>query len=227
MRVFLLHGLGRTVLSMARLAHRLRAAGHRPALFGYQVVTPELGEIKDRLVERVLRVLAEDAAAGRPRQYAVIGHSLGGVIARLASPELPPGFSRFVMLGVPSRSPAIARVLGRNPIYRFLAGDAGRRLADPAFFDRLPVPDVPSLLIAGTRGPRAAWLPAGPEPNDGIVRVAETRLEGVPQLLVPGVHTFLMSRRDVFEAIRRFLAVGGSSVPGTQQAPDGADQPIG
>ncbi len=191
---------------MSLLGHRLRRAGHRTTHFGYQVVTADLETIRDRFVERVLRVLAEDAADGVAPRYAVVAHSLGGVITRLAAPALPPGFCRFAMLGVPNRSPATARALGRNPLYRLLAGDAGRKLADPAFFERLPVPDVPSLLIAGTRGPRAAWLPAGPEPNDGIVRVSETGLDGVPRVLVRGIHTFLMSRRDVFEAVRDFLA---------------------
>ncbi len=212
---------------MARLGHRLTQAGHPTTSFGYRVLASDLETVRGRFVERVLRVLAEDAADGAPREYAVIGHSLGGVVTRLAAPDLPPGFSRFVMLGVPNRSPAVARVLGKNPIYRFLAGDAGRRLADPEFFEELPVPDVPSLIIAGTAGPRVAWLPAGPEPNDGIVRVSETHLDGVPRILVPAVHTFLMSRRDVFEAIRRFLAAGGESAPGCQEAPNGVHQEVG
>ena len=60
-------------------------------------------------------------------------------------------------------------------------------------------------MVAGTRGPRAAWLPFGGELNDGIVRVAETRLEGASQVLVHGAHTFLMNRRDVARAVLDFL----------------------
>ncbi len=221
MRVFLLHGLGRTVVSMALLAHRLERAGHRTTLFGYQVVTADLEAIGHRFVERVLRVLAEDAADGALLEYAVVAHSLGGVVTRLAATGLPPGFCRFVMLGVPSRSPAVARALRKNPVYRLVAGDAGQKLADPAFFERLPLPAVPSLVVAGTRGPRASWLPPGPEPNDGIVRVSETSIDGVPRVLVHGVHTFLMSRRDVFEAICAFLEGGDAGAALTAGAGGG------
>jgi pimeloyl-ACP methyl ester carboxylesterase len=213
---------------MARLGRRLEGSGHRTTSFGYRVLASDLETVRGRFVERVLRDLAEDAADGASGGYAVVGHSLGGVITRLASPDLPPGFSRFVMLGVPNRSPAIARALGKNPAYRLLAGDAGRRLADPAFFRGLPVPDIPSLIVAGTAGPRVGWLPAGPEPNDGIVKVSETGLDGVARILVPAMHTFLMSRRDVFEAIRRFLDEGEGSLGGPgQEAPDGPHQSLG
>lgn len=208
MRVFLLHGLARTAASMAVLAHRLKKAGHRPSLFGYHVLFDSLDGIAGRFRDRVARVVAEDLAAGdagTPPPYAVIGHSLGGVVARMAAPGLPPGLARLVLLASPARPPATARALRENPLFRAIARDAGQRLCAGGFFEALPRPDVPTLVIAGTRGPRSPRLPCRGEPNDGIVRVAETRLDGAPLLLVHGVHTFLMNRRDVFEAIRQFL----------------------
>jgi pimeloyl-ACP methyl ester carboxylesterase len=206
-RVFLLHGLARTVASMAVLAHRLKKAGHRPSLFGYHVLFHSLDGIAERLRDRVARVTAEDLAraGGEPRPYAVIGHSLGGVVARMAAPELPPGLARLVLLASPARPPATARALRENPVFRAIARDAGQRLCAGDFFDALPRPEVPTLVIAGTRGPRSPRLLFRGELNDGIVRVSETRLDGAPLLLVHGVHTFLMNRRDVFEAIRQFL----------------------
>ncbi|MCB1055577.1 MAG: alpha/beta hydrolase, partial [Acidobacteria bacterium] len=151
MRVFLLHGMARSVAAMAILAWRLERASHKAHLFGYQVVTEDLEGIAGRLVERVTRVLAEDARARQeaggeesddPEPYAIIGHSLGNVITRLASPQLPAGWSRFILLAPPNRPSTLAKGLRHNRLFRLLTGDAGRRLADPAFFDRLPVPDV-------------------------------------------------------------------------------------
>lgn len=209
---------------MAILAWRLERAGHASHLFGYQVVTDDLESIADRLVERVVEVLEEDAqertastddasALPEPVPYAIIGHSLGNVITRLASPSLAPGWARFILLAPPNRPSTLALGLRHNRLFRMLTGDTGRRLADPAFFDHLPVPDVPSLVIAGTAGPRAAWLPLGDTPNDGIVTAAETRLAGVPHIEVPALHTFLMNRKDVLDAILAFLDTGQAPAP--------------
>ncbi len=205
MRVFLIHGMGRTPISMWLLARRLKDAGYRPSLFGYAVTLADLEEIKARLVAKVRKVLADDVAAGAAACYAVVGHSLGNLVTRLASPKLPAGFCRFAMLAPPNRPPVMADTLKDNPLFRALTRDAGRRLADEEFFTSLPVPQVPSLIIAGTGGPQAAWLPFAGRPNDAILRVDETSLEGVPTIEVPGVHTFLMNRADVFAAICDFF----------------------
>jgi hypothetical protein len=236
-RVFLLHGLGRTTASMTWLARKLRRAGHPPERFGYLVLTEDLESIAGRFAERVARVLAEDAAqdaardagqnpgrgdAGPPAPgYAVIGHSLGGIVARLAWPDLPAGLARFVMLAPPNRPPATVEHLGGNPLFRLLFRDAGRKLGDPGFYAALPRPEAPTLVVAGDRGLSARWLPFRGEPNDGIVRVAETVLPGAPLVLVRGAHTFIMNRRDVFGAVRQFLeadrltGVGASGAPST------------
>ena len=202
MRVFLLHGMARTAASMAVLAHRLKKAGHHPSLFGYHVLIHPLDEIAERFEDRVCRVLAADGP-GSP--FAVVGHSLGGVVARMAAPRLPPGLARLVLLASPARPPATALALEGNRLFRRLTRDAGERLRDPAFFDALPRPEVPTLVVAGTRGPASPRLPFAGAPNDGVLRVSETALDGVERREVHGVHTFLMNRRDVFEAIREFL----------------------
>lgn len=211
MRVFLLHGMARTPVAMWWLGRRLKAAGHEPSYFGYLVTFHSLEEIAARFAQRVRRVLEEDGAEGA--SYAVVGHSLGCVITRLAVPELPPGFARFVMLAPPNRPPVLARVLKDNPVFRALSGDAGRKLSDAAFYDALPRPPVPSLIIAGTRGFTSPRLPFAGERNDTIVKVEETRLEGVPALEVEGAHSFLMNRRDVFEVVERFLDAAAPQLP--------------
>lgn len=218
MRVFLIHGLGRTPLSMWLLKRRLESAGHQASLFGYLAATSELEHIAERFVVRARQVLSEDGAEGG-EPYAIVGHSLGNVVARLASPRLPPGLCRFVMLAPPNRPPAIARALSENPVYRLLAGDAGRKLCDDDFFAELPAIDAPTLIVAGTRGPRSERLPFGGEPNDSILRLAETRLEEVPTLEVRAVHSFLMNRRDVFRAIRDFLE-NEVVLPASKPAPE-------
>ena len=213
MRVFLIHGMGRTPISMWWLSRRLRSAGHLPELFGYWVTRDDLETIAEAFLARVTRVLEEDRSHGRGGEYAIVGHSLGNIITRMISAELPAGFSRFMMLAPPNHSPVIARVLRKNLLFRLITRDAGQKLADDGFYDRLPVANVPSLVIAGTRGPRASWLPFAGERNDSIVGVEEARLDGVPMIEIPAVHTFLMNRGDVFSLLQEFLDKG--EVPST------------
>ena len=213
MRVFLIHGMGRTPASMGWLALRLRWAGHQPSLFGYSVTFETLERIAERFRDHVVKTLEADAAArdeaepeSEPALYAVVGHSLGNIITRLALPELPRGFHRFVMLAPPNSSPAMARELQDHPLYQVITRDAGQKLCDDELYADLPVPTMPSLILAGTRGVDAAWHPLGHKANDAVVAVEETHLDDITVEEIPGVHSFLMNRSDVFSRIKEFLS---------------------
>lgn len=209
MRVFLVHGMGRTPISMALLARRLRAGGHRPSAFGYFVTRDPLEKIAERLVAHVEETRREDDAS---EGFAVIGHSLGNVITRMALPSLP-SLSRFVMLAPPNRPPVMAQSLSDNPVFRALTRDAGKKLVDEDFFAQLPLPSAPTLIVAGTRGPKLRWLPLADRPSDGVVGVDETRLQGVPHVEVPAIHTFIMNDREVARLTLRFLETGALMEP--------------
>lgn len=198
LHVFLVHGMGRTHRSLALLGARLERGGLSTSRFGYDVRAHTLDEIRERFVAHV-----RTRAAGAP--YGIVGHSLGNVIARLASPRLPAGLTGIVMLAPPNRPPRLATLLADRPIFRALAQDAGQRLADPAFYDTLPVPAVPTLIFAGTAGPRARWLPLGHLPSDGVVAVDETPLAGAEHRTVPALHTFIMNDARVAAEALAFL----------------------
>lgn len=200
MRVFLIHGMGRTSVSMALLGRRLARAGHSPSTFGYRVTQHELPRIAEDFRAHVARSMAREPAA----PYAVIGHSLGNVITRLCSPLLPAGFARFVMLAPPNRSPALARAMRKSRLFALLTGDAGRRLGDHAFFAELPVPDVATLVIAGET--RAPLLPFRGAASDGVVGVHETHLPGARHERVAAAHTFIMNDRRATQLVLDFLA---------------------
>lgn len=193
--------MGRTPLSMWLLAKRLEKSGHSVSLFGYAVTFEALEDIGERFLEHIETQLTDR----EQERYAVVGHSLGNIITRQVLPRLPDGFERFVMLAPPNQGATLARLLKDNPLFRAATQDAGRKLADAEFFDALPVPDVPSMIIAGTRGPQVSWLPFGSAVNDCIVSLDETRLGEIPVEEVPAAHSFLMNRLDVFERVQAFL----------------------
>jgi predicted alpha/beta hydrolase family esterase len=207
-RVFLIHGMGRSRASMLLLSSRLKRAGHRPSTFGYFVRLESIEAIIDHWVAHIEAVLAQDQAEGAEAPYAILGHSLGAILTRAAAPRLPPGLCRFIMLAPPNQPPALARRLKENALYRALTGDAGRRLADPSFYESLPVPEVPTLIVAGDAGGRGRFLPFRGGPGDGVVGVEETRLGEHPHLVVDAIHTFIMNHRDATRTICRFLDEG-------------------
>lgn len=197
-QAFLVHGMGRSPRSLLLLAMRLERAGIRTSRFGYSVMQHDLSEIASRFAAHV-----RARSDGGP--YAIVGHSLGNVIARMASPSLPPGLSKIAMLAPPNQPPRIARFFGAHPLYRALTKDAGQRLTDAAFYASLPVPSVPTLVFAGTIGPRARWLPFGGAASDGVVAVDETHLPGADHREVPVIHTLIMNDARVATEITAFL----------------------
>lgn len=214
MHVLLIHGLARTPLSLLGLAGDLRRAGHRTESVGY------LGALESwqRIVARVRGRLGVAACAGAP--YAIVAHSLGGLIARAALGEWPAGRplpGRLVLLGTPNRVPRLARRFHRWWPYRLLNGECGRLLAEAAFFAALPRPPVPTVVIAGTKSwPRALGL-FGDAANDGIVALDEARLDGAAEFIeLPVSHTFMMNDRRVRATVRDLLAQAG----GTSEAGD-------
>jgi pimeloyl-ACP methyl ester carboxylesterase len=196
-QAFLVHGMGRSPRSLLLLAMRLEKAGIPTSRFGYSVLQHDLDEIANRFAAHV-----RERASG---PYAIVGHSLGNVIARLASKRLPDGLSKLVMLAPPNRPPRVATFFERHPLYRVLTRDAGQQLALPSFFETLPVPAVPTLVFAGTAGPRARWLPYGDVPSDGVVAVDETHLPGADHREVPVIHTLIMNDTRVASQITEFL----------------------
>ncbi len=200
MRVVLIHGMGRTSTSLALLSRRLRNAGHLTSSFGYFVSRAPLDVIADNFVAHIDR-----HTQGEP--FAIVGHSLGNVVTRLALSRLPQ-LERIVMLAPPNQPPALARILKDNPLFRALTRDAGQRLADAtAFYASLPVPQMPVLIVAGTLG---AKLAGGPwqGPTDGIVGLEETRLPSAPNVehvTVPAMHTLIMNSAVVTGLALRFL----------------------
>lgn len=185
---------------MTLLGRRLEKAGFAVEYFGYSVTFERLDRIAARFVNKARSLVGDSGET-----YAIVGHSLGNIITRMAAAELPAGFTRFVMLAPPNQSSTLARRLRDNPVFRLVTGDAGQSLGDDEFYEQLAVPDVPTLVVAGTAGPRDSRLPLGDAANDGVVRLDETQLDDVPTVEVPALHTFLMNRRDVTDTIVQFL----------------------
>jgi hypothetical protein len=208
--VVVLHGLGRSRRSMRPMVRALEAAGHDVAWLDYASTRQTLREHGHAVATLLAHV---DAT-----RVSFVTHSLGGLVARLALAELEglssgalpnalpaaPRPHRLVMCAPPSRGAAMARLLHANV----------RGLARPIFgpvLDELaqgldvPLPTIPFLVIAGAKGERINPLLEGPD--DGIVTVEETKLEGMTgHLVVDAIHTFVMGHPEAMAAATRFVS---------------------
>ncbi len=200
MQVLLIHGLARTSLSLLSLEWRLQAEGHRTEHFGYFAFAESFDQIAERLWQR-FNMLA------RQGPYAVIVHSLGGVLTRaalslgtVAAPE------HIIMLGTPNQPPRLALLAWNLFPFRWFTGQCGLNLTRPEFYQTLPGLSAPYTIIAGTGGPTGILSPFGEEANDGIVALNETRLSPQDSIIeFPVWHTFMMNYSEVQAEVLRVL----------------------
>jgi pimeloyl-ACP methyl ester carboxylesterase len=192
--VILIHGLGRTPLSMFPLAWKLRRAGYHVVNFRY----PSRRFPIERLSEDYLaQAVAAQTAAGSPRIHFVT-HSLGGILVRqYLSEHTMTNLGCVVMLAPPNHGSKLVDRIRTSAIGRWILGPAGCELGTgPANLpERLGPPRFPLGIIAASR--------------DGKVPVASAQLAGMADfLVVPGFHTWITCRRETSRAVLAFLANG-------------------
>ena len=193
--VVLVHGMGRTPLSMAPLAWSLRRAGYRTLNVGYSSQGPGVETLGRELAAAV------HAETGRLPAPAVhfVGHSLGGLLSRWVLAHDPPAHAgRVVLLASPVAGSAAADRWawllrwGLPPIAELTTG---------APFEPGPLP--PGAEVAAIAGDA-----------DGKVSPGEACLPGAAFRAVPSGHTAIMWRPRVHRLVRAFLATG--ELPGAQ-----------
>lgn len=201
--VLLLHGLGRTKGSLARLAAALGAAGYEVAGLSYPSTRRGIAGHADRLA----RLL--DALEGTQR-VSFVTHSLGAMVVREALSRAGDWRRRIavnaaVIIAPPNRGSLLAERLTRMAPLAWLAGPSVRDLTGGAAA-KLPAPPVPFAVIAGARGTATGYNPLLPGDDDGVLAVAETRLDGARDcLVVHQIHTYLANHPETIAAVLAFL----------------------
>lgn len=205
--VVLVHGLGRTDRSMARLAEALQEAGFATCNQEYpsrKKTVPELSVYVANAVERVNR-------QGYDTVH-LVTHSLGGILARywLQRADLP-GQGRVVMLSPPNHGSEVIDAFGDQAWFQWVMGPAALELAtdDEALVNQLGPIDVPVGVITGTRSSDPWFNGLFQGDHDGKVSVASARLSEADGFrLAEAGHTFIMNDEDVRFWVAFFLTNG-------------------
>ncbi|MEX0624688.1 alpha/beta fold hydrolase [Saccharospirillum sp.] len=205
--VVLVHGLGRTDRSMARLAESLRQAGFATCNQEY----PSRQETVQELSAYVANAVAQVNRQGYDTVH-LVTHSLGGILARywLQRSDLP-GQGRVVMLSPPNHGSEVIDALDDHAWFQWIMGPAALELAttDDALVNRIEPIDVPVGVITGTRSSDPWFNVLFQGDHDGKVSVASARLSEADGFrLAEAGHTFIMNDEDVRFWVAFFLTNG-------------------
>ncbi len=210
--VVLLHGLGRTRLSMAIPQLRLKSAGFEVINLRYPSRSKPIEQLAE-VVRSELGCKIED----KSRTVHFLTHSLGGIVVRalLSGREIDGNLGRVVMLAPPSQGSQLANRFGDSQLFRALTGPAGQQLrAGPGSgVSKMGPVDYVVGVVAGHKSTNLFSRLLNNE-GDGKVTLEETRLEGMADFLtVPRGHTFIMNDPKVIDQAIHFFRKGRFSRP--------------
>jgi len=207
-RVVLLHGLGRTDLSMIRMESALEDRGYEVVNVSYpstqysieHLATDELGP-------------AVEACCSEPRgKVHFVTHSMGGIVLRyyLESQEVD-SLGRVVMLSPPNQGSEVADWIAESPILETILGPWPEELGTgpEGVPGQLGPVNFELGIIAGNKTLNPLFSRLIPGADDGKVAVEATKVEGMTDfLVVPKSHTYIMMSDDVIAQVIHFLEHG-------------------
>ena len=187
--VLLIHGLAAHRSILWLLAWRLRRRGYRTAIFGY----PSIWRGVKSHAARLRRFIDRFEAEHPDEPYAIIGHSMGGILVRALLDETrPTGLRQIIMLGSPNQGSHAARRL---------APFLGRIC--PPLTELADTPDSLVRTLGDTRGIPTAIVAGS---RDRVVTVDATHLPTVTEHhVVRSGHGELLFRQDVAEIVDQYL----------------------
>jgi triacylglycerol lipase len=207
--VILVHGLGRSRLSMWKLERALEAQGYQVINWGYNSLTGGIIEHGNKLADMI---------ASLPKDLLIhgVGHSLGGLILRQAFVLQPQAKRRLVTLGTPHHG---ARLIARYPLLfnQHYIPQVIREMHPESLTMRdLPIPNIEIGVIAGIQKFHLfnpiSWLNCLANegiPHDGTVDVESTKAVGLTDYREIYVnHSFIPSNNAAINYVSCFLQHG-------------------
>lgn len=204
--VVLLHGLARTTNSMQTMAKTLTKNGYFVVNQSYPSRQNEIAQLADAAIPPAVA-----ACAGREKIH-FVSHSLGGILLRYyLRDHAISNLGRSVMLGPPNKGSQVVNAMKSVPGFVAFNGPAVLQLgADQnSVPNKLGPVNFELGVIAGSQSINLILSNFLPNPDDGKVSVANTKVEGMADhLILPVAHPFLMSNSVVIKQTLYFLKHG-------------------
>ncbi len=206
--IIVLHGLGRSAVSMKAVQWRLEEEGYAVVNNSYSWLGNSIEEIAPLAIDESLSDCRE---LGKTR-IGFVTHSMGGILLRqYLQEEFIAGLQRVVMLAPPNQGSVMAEQLLDNELLEPLLPKPAHQLGigENSLPRQLGPVNFELGVIAGS-DTRALMSPGLENlANDGTVAVDETRVEGMQDFIVLSVdHSFLMWREVVLDQVVWFLREG-------------------
>jgi hypothetical protein len=216
--VVLLHGLGRSNTAMWLLARRLENAGFLVERVGYS----SLRQSPEEIIAEVSGQIRDCCADHAPRVH-FVGHSLGGLVIRAYLQDNPVAhLGRVVLIGTPNQGTPLVDRFQDHCLFELLGPTTGSLGTDgESLPHRLTTPHYPVGVIAGVvdRPLNDSLLPG---PDDGLVPVESTKLEGMSDfVVVESGHSALRYDEEVVNQVIAFLRRGKFDAAGMVSASGG------
>ncbi len=208
--VVMTHGIASTRFFLTPLALRLRRAGFGVRLYGY----PSLwwsNRTFGRRFASLLRRLGD-----RCDQLHVVGHSMGGIVARCAlEEELPPNLGRVVQIAPPNQGSHMATRIGHYhghalwdavvvPPHRLIAPTLSELRDTPDSFVRQLGPPPPGVEVGVVTAS-----------HDRVLHPEQTHLPGAAdEVTIESWHTGVLWKRETADQVARFLRTGAFTSTG-------------
>ena len=206
--VVLLHGLNRSWRAMRPMASALQEAGFTTVNVDYP---SQAGRVEEIAPLAVGTGLSECRAAGADRIHFVT-HSMGGILLRYENERAPiPDLGRVVMLGPPNQGSELIDATQDWPGIERISGAAGMQMGtdENSIPSNLGPVDFELGVVAGTGTINVLASAMLPNPDDGKVSVAATRVAGMDDfLVVTNSHRYIMRSDVVLRNTESFLKTG-------------------
>lgn len=206
--VVLLHGLGRTSLSMKRIEWNLARRGYEVINVSY----PSRRFTIERLAEEYLHHAIAGRTSNPARKIHFVTHSMGGIILRqYLSTHAIENPGRVVMLAPPNHGSELVDQFKRKTVGRWILGPGGCQLdtSPNGLPERLGMVRFNLAVIAGDCFFNPLFSRILPVPNDGKVSVESARIAGMKDFLVAhNSHTWMPWRTQTISYIVSYLQFG-------------------
>ena len=205
--VVLLHGLARTSSSMKKLVAPFEQLGHQVVNVDYPSRKKPVEELS---ILAVKELGYENCNNGDTVNF--ITHSMGGILLRYyLEYNSIAQLGRVVMMAPPNHGSEVVDKLRKVPGFKLMNGAAGLQLGtdDNSIPKNLGSVNYELGVIAGNKTFNLLLSQFLPNPDDGKVSVASTKVEGMSDhITLPVTHTFMMKSKPVIEQTVHFITEG-------------------